>query len=58
MSTRRYSEEEIERVFGYFEDGMKTVQISKLLDIPRQTVSHWRHNGISIVIKYIDIHFE
>ena len=39
-STRRYRDEEIDRVFCYFEDGMQTAKISKLLDIPRQTVSH------------------
>ena len=26
---RRYSDDEIDRVFGYFEDGMKTAKISK-----------------------------
>ena len=35
-----YSDEEIDRVFCYFEDGMQTAKISKLLDIPYQTDSH------------------
>ena len=39
-STRRYGDEEIDRVICYFEDGMKTAKISKLLDIPRKTDSH------------------
>ena len=26
---RRYSDDEIDRLFGYFEDGMKTAKISK-----------------------------
>ena len=39
-ATRRYGDEEIDRVFCYFEDGMQTAKICKLLDIPRQTDSH------------------
>ena len=47
-STRRHSDEEIDRVFCYFEDGMQTAKISKLLGIPRQTDT--------IVIEDIDIY--
>ena len=39
VSTRRHGDEEIYRVFCYFEDGINTVKINKLLVIPRHTVS-------------------
>ena len=39
VSTRRYSDEETDRVFCYFEDGMNTVKISKLLAFCMSTIS-------------------